>query len=301
MQSTRGEALGRFDTLIAAVSGSTLVAFVGLVVYAVLAAFGVLSSGEVSGAGAAGYGTGAVNAVGDAVDATSPVPVTYERRDATVAGEPASYLDFGTHTPLTEDGAVAIAPIWVFIDGFDETGAPRMIPDHPTVLDTIVGSADYSDLWDVQFVLVPEGFDSRAIRSLEDLDASDLETIPAGMLVNCPLVPESATTSEGHPIRSGWYRGELVHYFDLGMSSAEPGAVYEFVLAGDSTPEPLSVPPLVVLPENEGPPAQFFRRYEVEVSDEPAARAIRSSADLETVGAWVRATGELANRPLLAD
>ncbi len=299
--------MGRFDALIALISGSTLVGFVGLVVYAVLAAFGVFNGGTVSGAEVGGYGAGLVTPDNYAPDGvSSPVP-QFERQPATLEGEAVSYLDFGANTPLANDGMVAIAPIWVFIDGFDEAGAPRMIPDHPSVLDVNIGDPGYSDLWDVQFVLVPDGYDSRAIQSLEDLRASGLEVIPAGMLVNCPLVEEDATTSEGHTTRSGWVRGELVHYFDLGISGVRPGAIYEFVLSDDpalggyATPEPLSVPPLVVPPDLSGEPTQFFRLYQVEVRDEKEAEAIRSAAELDAGGFWIRATGELVNRLLITD
>lgn len=305
---TWGTAVGRFDALIALISGSTLAGFVGLVAYAVLAAIGVFGTGTVSGAATDGYGAGVPAADDYSPAASAPAAAPeFDGQPATANGEQIRYLDFGAHTSLADDGAVALAPIWVFIDGFDDSGAPRRIPGHPSVLDVVVGDAGYSDLWDVQFVLVPDGFDSRAIRSLADLEASGLETIPAGMLVNCPLVDADATTSEGHPLRTGWYRGEQVHYFDLGVSSAEAGAMYEFVLSDDpalggySTPEPLDVPPLVVAPSTDGPAAQFFRLYQVEVPDLSVAERIGSAAELEAGGFWIRSTGELVNRPLILD
>lgn len=296
--------MSRIDALIALVSGSTLAGFVGLVTYAVLTAVGVFGAGGVSAGDSAGYGADVV----DAITPNSAVePATYARHTATLDNGTVSYLDFGARTALSEHGAVAVAPIWVFIDGFDADGAPRMIPDHPTVLDAMPDDPGYSDLWDVRFVLVPDGFDSRAIHSLEDLDASGLQVIPAGMLVNCPIVDGDATTSEGHPVRAGWYRDQQVHYFDLGVSAVEPGTIYEFVLADDpalggyATPAPLAVPPLVVLPEAQGPAAQFFRLYQVEVNDESVAAATGSAADLEAGGFWIRATGQLVNRPLITD
>lgn len=299
--------MGRFDALIALVSGSTLVGFVGLVLYAVLAAVGVFSSGPVSGATGGAYLPDLLPDDGEATDARPQVTATFERQIATVDGEVVSYLDFGTQTQIASDGTVSVAPIWVFIDGFDRDGAPILIPDHPTVLDVVVGEPGYSDLWDVQFVVVPTGTASRWIHSLADLEASGFETVPANMLVNCPLVAADATTSEGHSTRTGWVRGEQVFYFDLGVSAAEAGAVYQFVpaddpvLGGYATPAPLDVAPLVVLPDGDGPATQFFRLYEVEVSDAATAEAIRTEADLEAAGLWIRATGDLVNRPLLAD
>lgn len=306
-QMTWGIALGRFDALIALVSGSTLVGFVGLVLYAVLAAVGVFNTGLASGAPDNGYSPELPQDSGESTDALERISHTFERQLATVDGEATGYLDFGSQSPLTPDGTVPIAPIWVFISGFDENRAPILIPGHPTVLDAVVGDPGYSDLWDLQFVLVPEGAASRWIRSLADLEASGFEVVPGNLLVNCPLVDEDATTSEGHPTRTGWYRGEQVFYFDLGISSAEAGAAYQFVpvddpvLGGYATPEPLDVEPLLVQPPGDGPATHFYRLYEVEVSDEATAKAIRTEAELEAAGLWVRATDELVNRPLIED
>lgn len=292
--------MSRLDSLIVLVSGSTLVAFVGLVAYAALAAFGVVSVGAATLEDAAGYGAGA----GSASDSAA---VTYPSLTANVDGETREYLDFGDHTPIASDGSVQIAPIWVFIDGFDDDGSPRMIPGHPSVLDVVPGDVAYSDLWDVQFVLVPEGYDSRAIHSLAELRASGLETFPAGMLVNCPLVEDGATTSEGNELRAGWYRGELMHYFTLGLSSTTPGDLYEFVVDGAAggygaaEPSVLSVPPLLISPSVEGPDAQFFRVHQVRVPDASTAEQIRTLADLETSGFPVHSTDALANRPLIED
>lgn len=293
--------MGRLDAFIALVAGSTLAGFVGLVGFALLTAFGVLSAGSVSADDADGYGVGAT---GEAVSGS-----TYERLDATLDGETVAYLDFGDATPLTDDGTVAIAPIWVFIDGFDAEGRPRMSTERSTVVDVVPGDAGYSDLWDVQFVIVPSDYEGPDIRSLEELEASGLQVITPGMLVNCPLAPADATTSEGHELRQGWYRGEEIYYFDFGVTTPEPGDVYEFVQQsgsssygyGVATTTKLDVPPLVVLPEGEGPTAQFFRRHEVTVSNAAVAESIRSASHLAAGGVTTTFTGELVNRPLVTD
>jgi hypothetical protein len=127
------------------------------------------------------------------------------------------------------------------------------------------------------------------------------------MLVNCPLVEDGATTSEGHELRPGWYRGELTHYFTLGLSSTTPGDLYEFVVEGavgdygTAKPSVLSVPCLVISSSIEGPDAQFFRVHQVTVPSAPLAEQIRTLADLQTSGFPVRSTGALANRLLLED
>ena len=282
----------RLDALITVVAGSTLTGFVGLVAYALLTAVGLISTSGVSGADASGYGAGGVDAGGLLAAAT------FEPQHVTVDGEAASYLDFGHETPLAADGSVAVAPIWVFIDGFDPDGRPLMIPGHPSVLDVGPGDDGYSDLWNVEFVLVPEGFDSRSIRTFAALEASGLDTISSGMLVNCPIVEEGATTSEDHEARFGWYRDELVQYFILGVTTTTPGDVYEFVVDGVRLS---SVPPLAASPPSNGLETQFFRLHEVEVTDASVAAGIRSLADLESSGLPVRSTDVLVNRPLLTD
>ena len=290
--------MGRFDALVAVISGTTLTGFVGLVVYAVLVAVGVLNGGTAVATDAAGYGAGAVD---PAVEGSTDV--TYPRREATVDGERVAYLDFGDATPLTDDGAVAVAPIWVFIDGFEADGRPQMSSEHPTIVDVVPGDPGYSDLWDVQFVIVPEGFEGD-LRSIEDLNASGLTTVPSGMLVNCPLVEADATSSEGHSARAGWYRGEQIHYFDLGVTTTAPGDVYEFVTnnpLGYGGANLVPVPPLMVLPEDDGPAAQFFRLRQVTVSGAAQAAEVGSYADLVALDLDVRETGELVNRPLVTE
>lgn len=291
--------MGRLDALIALIAGSTLAGFVGLVLYALLVAVGALNGGTALAGGAGGYGAGAV-----APETNNSGDVAYARHDAVSEGQSVAYLDFGTATPLSGDGTVPVAPIWVFIDGFGDDGRPRMSTTHPTVVDVVPGDPGYSDLWEVQFVLVPAGFDGD-LRSLEELNASGLLTMPSGMLVNCPLVPAGSTTSEGHSLRPGWYRGEQIHYFDLGITGITAGDVYEFIT--DVT-NPLGygairtvAPPLIVLPEGDGPTAQFFRVHEVIVASAAEAESIDSFDDLSALGLEVRATGELVNRPLISD
>ena len=292
--SSGTEPVGRLDALIALISGSALAAFVGLVAYAVLAAVGVLNASSATARIINGYGDPAI----DVLPAGNEAPASYQPHAATLAGAEVTYLDFGDNTALTTDGTVTVAPIWVFIDGFDVDGLPQIIDDHPSLLDVNIGDDGYSDLWDVQYVLVPEGLDSRAIQSLADLTASGLDTVPAGTLVNCPLVDASATTSEGHQLRSGWLRGELVHYFALGRSSTAPGDIYEFIRSDGDL---VSVPPLIVLPDGEGPQPQFFRLHLVTVRTDREATAVHSPADLAPLGFEVHDTGRLLNHVLLLD
>jgi hypothetical protein len=298
--------MGRTDQLIVVVAGTVLAGFVGLVFYAALGTVGIVDRSPASAEGASsGYGSYGAAVVDTGAESEDELPedgatgpAVYEVEPGILDGETVEYLEAGTNTPMTEDRNVPTAPIWVFISGFDADGRPQMIPDHPTVLDVVPGDAGYSDLWDVHFVYVPEGYDSSSIHSLADLNASGLDEIPAGMLVNCPVIPEGATSELGHEPLPGWYEGELVHYFDFGMTTTEPGDVYEFVTREGTH---VDTPPLFVLSETDGdaPVAQFFRVHEVTVADAAEASSITSLADIEARGLPVEATGDLANAPLV--
>ena len=295
--------MGRIDSVIAIVAGSTLLGFVGLVLFGLLSAIGLASGGTATAGGASVYGSGGAAGSTPAAEAD-----TYEIRRGTLAGIEIGYLDFGTQSPAADQGRVATAPIWVFISGFEVDGSPRLIANHPSILDVMPGDAGYSDLWDVQLVVVPSGFDSRAIRSLGQLEASGLEAVPADLLVNCPIVPIGSVTAAGHAAHLGWYRGEQVQYFDLGVSDVQLGDVYEFVTSsgssdaygyGDAVSASIEVDPLFV-PSASDAATHFFRLHRVEVPDAATAQAIRSVVDMEVLGLVPVSTGEVTNRPVVA-
>jgi hypothetical protein len=77
--------------------------------------------------------------------------------DGWYRGQAVEYYDFGTNSP-SSGGAVATAPIWAFITGFDAQGNPQLVQGQHNVVDHVPGEAGYSDLWLVMLVTVPEGY-----------------------------------------------------------------------------------------------------------------------------------------------
>lgn len=300
---------GRLEAVVGVAAGSTLGGVVVLVVLAGLGVFGTtanLGSGEAAAASSL-YGSGSSGeATGDYSvddggygygDSSATSSSDYEVERAWRDGVSVGYVDFGTDTKPDTNGNVVVAPIWAFVSGFDEDGAAQMIEGHRTVLDVVPGDVGYSDLWDVRFVVVPEGYDSTLVHSWSDIEASGLEIVPSGMLVNCPIVPGDATVASGHSIHATWYRGETTHYFDMGLSPAVPGHAYVFVTGLDDAGEPIEVigPPVLSGDlEND-----FWRLHYVLVDDSFAANSVRSVAAVEATGFAVTSTWLLVNWPVV--
>jgi hypothetical protein len=302
----------RLEAVVGVAAGSTLGGVVVLVVLAGLGVFGTtanLGSGEAAGA-ANLYGADAArDATGGPTDADdSGGTYGYTESDSLEGtnhaverawrdGQMVGYIDFGTNTRPDRNGNVIVAPIWAFVSGFDEDGTPRMIEGHRTVLDVVPGDAGYSDLWDVQFVVVPEGYDSESIHSLADLEASGLDVVPSGMLVNCPIVSGDATIESGHSIRATWYREETKYYFDMGTSAVEPGHAYVLTTGLDEAGEPTEVVGTPVLSGDIE--SDFWRLHYVIVDESYGANAIRSVGEIEASGFAVTSTWLLVNWPVV--
>lgn len=299
---------GRLEAVVGVAAGSTLGGVVVLVVLAGLGVFGTtanLGAGEAAGAsnlyGGAmpdlvsdDHGSESGSGYGSSSEASG---ANYEIEWAWRDGVSVGYVDFGADTPLAADGDVPLAPIWAFVSGFDEDGTPQLIEDHRTMLQVLPGDAGYSDLWVVEFVVVPEGFDSESIHSLADLEASGLEIVPSEMLVNCPMVPAGATVESGHPIHATWYREETAHYFDMGLSTTTPGDAYVFVAGLDEAGEPTEIVGQPVLSGDLD--GDFWRLNYVVVDGSFGANSVRSVGELESSGLSVVATGLLLNWPVV--
>ena len=302
--------LARLEAVVGVAAGSMLGGVVVLIVLAGLGVFGATANlgGSEAAAGASNlYSTEDAGGVGDDYGSyddgygyegsSEASSTTYEIEQAWLDGVMVGYVDFGTDTPLDDSGRVLLAPIWAFVSGFDDDGAPRMIEDHLTMLDVVPGDAGYSDLWDVQFVVVPAGVDSESIHSLADLQASGLPVVPSGMLVNCPIVPGDATAESGHVVHATWYREEMTHYFDMGLSTMTPGDAYVFVAGLDESGEPTEVVGAPVLSGDlEG---DFWRLHYVVADGSYGANSIRSVAELDASGLTVTSTELLVNWPVV--
>ncbi len=155
-------------------------------------------------------------------------------------GEDVTYYDFGMNSAVNPP-AVVPSPIWALIHGTDADGNPMFVEGQHNIVDVAPGDDGYSDLWLVNFVVVPEDYEPDSITSAADLQAMNYETIQPGVLVNCPIVPAGSTFETGFPLTQGWYRGERVYYPDFGMNPAVSIPIWVFATGMDASGNPILV------------------------------------------------------------
>ena len=216
--------------------------------------------------------------------------------------EEARYYEFGDNTPAT-GGAVSTAPLWVFITGMDARGVPMFVEGQPSVVDTAPGEPGYSDLWEIMLVTVPEGFEVGSIRSIEEVRESGFPTEPAGMLVNCPFVPEGSELAEGPELDQGWNGGAAVFYPDFGLNPASANPMLVLITGFDADGEPVPVEGqgniIDVIPGQEGY-SSFWRKHLVTVPAGYAANEVRSAAAVRAAGWEITVTDEVVNCPVVS-
>jgi hypothetical protein len=146
----------------------------------------------------------------------------------------------------------APAPIYVF---FPE-GSTAELTEQLHVVDAVPGDPGYNDFWQVVAVTVPAGYVPNSVTSLADLKAAGLTITPTNMLVNCPVVPDGSTAQlrytaqESMALTRGWYRGQIVKYFNFSermlMTSAgsvPTAPIYVTFNVNPDPTNPMSGPP----------------------------------------------------------
>jgi hypothetical protein len=106
------------------------------------------------------------------------------------------------------------APIFVLF----REGASTPLPGQINIIDVIPGDAGYNDFWLVTKVTVPADYVANTATSVADIVAAGYPTETTDMIVNCPVVPEGSTASEGpgaSGLTMGWYKDQVVFYFDF--------------------------------------------------------------------------------------
>ena len=216
-------------------------------------------------------------------------------RDAAV-----QYYDFGMNSPAS-NGSIATAPIWVMITGLDADGNPQFVEGQHNIVDVVPGDAGYSDLWEVNLVTVPEGYEPDSLKSREDVENSGYETMVPGLLVNCPVVPEGTTLEGGEELVQGWYKGDPVFYPDFGENPATALPIWVFItgMDGDGNPQFVEGQNNIIdsVPTDEGYSA-FWRVNLVTVDDTYEANSIKSAADAVSSGFETTETDMVVNCPV---
>lgn len=112
-----------------------------------------------------------------------------ELRQGWVDSQPVFYYDFGPSSPV-------IAPVWIFVHGFDADGAPKIVEGQQPVFDSSPADADYTAFRRVSYVRVPEDYGADSIRSGEEVLGSRFPVFETEFVVNYPIVDDGGGTGE---------------------------------------------------------------------------------------------------------
>ena len=111
---------------------------------------------------------------------------------------------------------VGPAPIFVLF----RQGETEPVREQLNIVDVIPGQAGYNDFWQVMKVTVPANYVANAITSVDEIRARAYRVEPTTMIVNCPIVPEGSVArlnfrGGASTLTHGWYRGQVVAYFNF--------------------------------------------------------------------------------------
>lgn len=130
-------------------------------------------------------------------------------------GEVVEYYNFDVQ-PL------APAPIFVFF----KEGSSSPVEGQLNVINVVPGDNGYNDFWQVFRVTVPGDYVANTISSMNELNARNYNIEALNTVVNCPVVPKGSTATkrmgdESSGLVRGWYKGQIVYYFNFSESSLE--------------------------------------------------------------------------------
>ncbi len=108
------------------------------------------------------------------------------------------------------------APIYVLFK--DGESAP--VQGQMNIVNDIPGDSAYNDIWEVQKVTVPADYVVNSITSYQEIVDSGYTIEETTMLVNCPIVPDGSVARmrwnhNDFGLTEGWYKGEVVYYFNF--------------------------------------------------------------------------------------
>ncbi len=234
---------------------------------------------------------------------------TYQLTQGWFQGRQTFYYDFGSNSAITSDASKVVpAPIYAFATGMDANGNPQMVAGQHNVIDVVPGDPGYSDLWQVNLVIVPADYVANTIKSVADIQKSGYKVESTNMLVNCPVVPAGSKLAEANPgngstgTTQGWYKGRAVEYFDFGASPSTTEPIYAFATGMDANGNPQLVAGqhnvIDVLP---GMP-DYSPFWDVNLVIVPAgyqANSITSAAQVKQSGFQVLHPGKVVNCPVI--
>jgi hypothetical protein len=200
-------------------------------------------------------------------------------------------------------GVVTTAPIYAFITGMDDDGNPVFVEGQHNIVDVIPGDEGYSDLWEVNLVVVDEDYVADSIKSVGDVMTADFEVMQPGLFVNCPIVPEGSTLENGEELVQGWYKNEAVFYPDFGMNPPSTLPIWAFVTGMNDDGSPIFVEGqqniIDSVPGDDGYSA-FWQVQMVMVDDSYEANSLTSASAVMESDWEVMATDLVVNCPVIS-
>jgi hypothetical protein len=114
----------------------------------------------------------------------------------------------------------APAPIYALF----RTGESEPVDGQLNIVDVIPGVPGYNDFWQVNMVTVPVDYVANTVTSVQQIRDGGFDVKSTNMLVNCPIVPAGSTaklrlTAESAELTHGWYRDQMVYYFNFSEAS----------------------------------------------------------------------------------
>jgi hypothetical protein len=112
-------------------------------------------------------------------DSTTAMMGWYQGRDV-------SFFDFGT-------ASLSPVSMWRFARGKDASGAPNVVRDQSSVVDSIPVAGTYPDLWQIQFVQVDSSYAANSLKNAAAVRASGFMVDPASSVRNLPITTVDGT------------------------------------------------------------------------------------------------------------
>lgn len=155
-------------------------------------------------------------------------------RDRTVL-----YYNLGAVKPPVVEGRV----LWP-VHGFDLKGNPVAIRNQRPVFSTLPGLPGYSGVWRLSYVVVADKAQPNELNSVEGIEEAVRRRRAAvretDLVLNLPIVPRGQRLArDSTPPQLGWYEGHYVQYFDFGVVTPVPAAMWRFATGRDAAGEPV--------------------------------------------------------------
>jgi len=187
------------------------------------------------------------------------------------------YYNFGNRSQYNSP-SIASIPIYVFVTALPgNNGSPVKVPGQFNVINFNVNDPGYSDLWQINFVLVDSTYVANSITNTTELFAKYASSLTVGPLVNCPLVPEGSILAGGYGpvyLTQGWYKSTPVYYFDFG---ADPGIPIPIWVVFDSNGNQVGNNIIDSIPGDDGYSA-FWHVWNVSIPPTYLANTLRNAS-----------------------